>query len=380
MARKKLTGEAPEPKHEDDLPPLMDVVKDVLGKKMAKVGGHVGTAEELEYLHKPSTHVKTGIYGLDLILSRGLGIPSGRIIEVSAPESVGKTALCEYLMGRGKRVGAGLHYIETEMTRDDSHLGCYGVEPKDVLTPDVPDLEATWDYIRGLVDILSKRRAAREKAGDAEHKDPPQFVFFDSLAATAARAELNEDEHGDKHMAEQARSNAKGCRVTVRELSKSSVIFVCVNQIRDKPGAQGYGPKTDTPGGRALKFAYSIRLKMALIKTLKKGDAPVGHIIEVTTLKNKHAPKGMKCRIVLSYYRGIDANWSNFLWFQENKMIVPAGGAGFTWKGGDGTKFRRKDFSEWVRDHRVEVQAAIKSIYEKTLAAGGDDDGAQEDE
>lgn len=56
-------------------------------------------------------------------------------------------------------------------------------------------------------------------------------------------------------------------------------------------GAMGFGDPTTTPGGRALKFFSSIRIKTARIQTLKdsSGD-PSGIVVKAKVIKNKIAP------------------------------------------------------------------------------------------
>ncbi len=375
--------EEPEQPDPEDLPPFSGIVVEKLNPKFAKLGGSVARADAMEYLHEPKTFVKTGIYPLDEVLSGGNGIPCGRFIEVFSPESVGKSALCEFLVGRFKQLRGTNHYIDTEQTISYDHLACYGVQKGDFIMPDLPDLESVWDYVVGVVKALKERN--EERQAKKLRPEAPNLIVLDSLAATPSRAELDEDEHDDSHVGLQARSNAKGVRKTLRSFSASDVVFLCVNQIRDKIGSTGYGPKTDTPGGRALKFAYSIRLKLAKIETLKKGDIPVGHVIEVTTVKNKHAPMGQKCQIVLSYLRGIDVNWSNFLWFQKHRIIVAKGSAGYAFHGSS-ERFRRSDFGDFCSRNKELVAEAAKKCIQKDratfLAEAGDarDEAVDDDE
>lgn len=345
----------------DDASVFRKLCIDSLKPVAVKAGGNVDTATAMDLLSPPKVFIQTGIYALDNILSGGSGLPGGRFVEIFGPESSGKTALCEFLLGRFKAIGGVLHYIDTEYARDDAHLACYGVTPDDLITPDLPDLEAVWDYIVGVCEVLNKSNADRAKDGKSPVK--PNLVVFDSVAATPSRSELEEDSHDDSHVAEQARSNAKGVRKTVRRFSASDAVLICVNQNREKIGQTGYGPKTDTPGGRALKYAYSLRLKLAKVEQLYKGSEAdktvIGHIIEVTTVKNKVAPQNQSCKLVLSYLRGIDVNWSNFLWFQEHRYITASGRAGYTFKGCPDT-FKRSAFSQFCADHKELIAKAVE--------------------
>lgn len=347
-----------------DLPPLMDAIKKDVGAKLAKRGCLVGTAEELDAEDPPARFLTTGIYALDYTLTGGDGLPLGRTIEIFGNESSGKTALCEFIMGRTKKVGGSINYLDYEHSEDADHLACYGIKPGDYLRPDLITLEDGWDYIDGTLKTVATRNEYRAKH-DME-VEPPVLFVWDSLAQSPAEAEMNEKNHEDSHMALVARGMAKGFRKHTRLLAESDVLFICVNQVRDKPGAMGPGPKTDTPGGRAAKFAYSIRLRMAMVQTLRKGDTPVGQVVEITTVKNKHHPKGQKATIILSYFRGIDVAWSNFLWLQEHGYIVAAGTAGYRWKGTTGEDtFKRKEFAEWAGKNKGVVKDAVKAIYAK---------------
>ena len=360
-ARYRVIEEPEAAAGDDALPPFSSVIVEQLNPMFAKLGGRVARADEMEYFHEPRTFVRTGIHAFDELLTHGKGLPCGRFLEVFAPEGVGKSALCEFLVGKFKHVNGTCHYIDSEQTIDYAHLACYGVSKKDLILPDLPDLEAVWDYVVGVVRTLKARNIERAKRN--LKPEPPNVIVLDSLAATPSRDELNEKEHDDSHVGLQARANAKGVRKTVRAFSAADVVFLCINQIRDKIGAKGYGPKTDTPGGRALKFAYSIRLKLSKIETLKKGDVIIGHIIEVTSVKNKHAPTGQKCHIVLSYLRGIDVDWSNFLWFQKHRVITAKGKSGYVFAGSE-EKFRRSEFGAFCAKNKKLVEAARQACVE----------------
>ena len=49
----------------------------------------------------------------------------------------------------------------------------------------------------------------------------------------------------------------------VRICEETGTTLILVNQVRDKMNAMLFGEKEDTPGGRAIKFYSSIRIKVA---------------------------------------------------------------------------------------------------------------------
>lgn len=78
------------------------------------------------------------------------------------------------------------------------------------------------------------------------------------------------------------------------EKSETTVIFI--NQVRDKFGAMMFGEKTDTPGGRALKFYSSVRIQVArrMWITIPNKDPKnsaaeekVGLVMRVKVIKSK---------------------------------------------------------------------------------------------
>lgn len=335
---------------------LREAMRSKLAPIMEKQGGAVGSADTLADLHKPRGYTPTGIYGLDVLLSGAHGgLPWGRFVEVYGAESSGKSALCEFLMAAVNNAGGIVHHIDTEMTRDDSRIKkCYGLTTEDFEDVDAPDLEAVWDYAYGVAKVLQ-----------AEESKTPNLLVLDSLAATPARDELTEKEHDSSHIGLQAKANSKGTRKTVRLFAASSCIFIFVNQMRDKIGAMGYGPKTDTPGGRALKYAYSIRLQVARVESIKSGETVVGQLVEITSQKNKHAPPRMKTRLVLSYKTGIDVAESNLLWFRTRGVLKNKGKEWFF----NGENIGGKaNFAKWCEENQEKVEAAVAAERDEILA------------
>lgn len=354
-------------KNKIEIPDLRSFLKQGLKDKFEGTDITTGTADEVEYLAQVKNWVPTGIYPLDLMLSRGRGLPCGRFVEVSGKEGSGKTALCEFLAARYVREhSSNPHWLDFEKSYDVDHMTGYGVKKEDVFTPDTPTLENGWDYIGATLDMLSDRRPLLAKAGQPE--DPPVLFVWDSIAQSVPKAELVEETAEDKHMAEAARAFAKAFRKYTRQLSDAKATLMFTNQVRDIPGARPGQKQTNTPGGHAIKFGCSTRLEMAYIEQLKnKSDDAIGHIAKITSTKNRFAPKKMSCELMLSYTRGIDLHWTNFAWFQDNGFITVAGNTGYKWNGA-GIAFRRSDFAKFTADNLAKVEKARDDIYAKVLA------------
>lgn len=354
-------------KAKTSIPNLKAALSASLKDKFDGTGVTVGTIAEIGYLAEVKNWVPTGIYALDFALSYGRGFACGRVAEVFGPEHAGKTALCEYMAARFLQTyGTQPHWLDFEKSYDEDHMEGYGVNAADVFAPDTPTLENGWDYIGATLHVLDERRVELAKAKQDE--DPPVLIVLDSIAQAVPKAELEEETAEDKHMAETARAMSKGFRKYIRPISAANVVLLFTNQIRDKMNARPGQKQTDTPGGRAVKFGCSTRMEVVATEPIKgKGDVVIGHVAKVTMVKARHSAKRLTAEFVLSYRRGVDPAWSNFLWFKEHGYIQPAGTSGYRWKGVD-KPFRRPEFGLWAKENDALVQDAVKAIYAKLLA------------
>ena len=95
------------------------------------------------------------------------------------------------------------------------------------------------------------------------------------------------------------------------EVTGTTLIFI--NQVRDKMNAMMFGEKTDTPGGRKLKHACSLRIQVARRAWIEipnknpKNSATtekVGLIMKCKVVKSKVSNPMGECEIPLFFDRG----------------------------------------------------------------------------
>jgi len=103
----------------------------------------------------------------------------------------------------------------------------------------------------------------------------------------------------------QARLMSQACRILSGAIAKSNTIVVFTNQLRSTIGGGGFGPRSTTSGGRALKYYTSVRIKMWNHGKIEDGDNRIGGHITAEIVKNKIASPYKKAELDIIYGRGI---------------------------------------------------------------------------
>ena len=184
----------------------------------------------------------TEIEALDNII--GGGMPKGRIIEICGPESSGKTSLIYWLMSLHK-LGV---YIPIEGTYDEDRAISLGVKPKQMIVYRAQYGEEALNAVMKFA-----------KAG-------VPIIAIDSVPACQPKEDIDKiekDAGNEARIGGVARLFSKTLPTIVHICEETGTTLILVNQVRDKMNAMLFGEKEDTPGGRAIKFYSSVRIKVA---------------------------------------------------------------------------------------------------------------------
>ena len=262
-------------KNDDD-----DFTKDLIKSLNKEQGTRV--AYNLSEDESP-THVKrwisTGSRMLDWICAnkKNGGFPEGRIVEIFGPPSIGKSHIATQIARSTQKMGIVV-YIDTENATSVENLQTLGVDVSKRFV--YVDTHCTEEVLS-----IAEKTILKAKALD---KDVPVTVIWDSVAASSPKAELLGD-YDKESIGLQARVVSKGMRKITGVIGQTNSLFVILNQIRTKVGVM-YGDSDTTPGGKAIPFHSSIRIKLGAGQQIKDGDDVIGIQVWAKTIKNKVAP------------------------------------------------------------------------------------------
>jgi recombination protein RecA len=273
--------------------------------------------------------IQTGSLSLDLAIGIG-GVPRGRVIEIFGPESSGKTTLALSIVAHAQKEGGVAAYIDAEHALDPSYAEKIGVRLDDLLVSQPGYGEQALD----IADLLVRSNAV-------------DVVVVDSVAALTPKAELDGD-MDDTQVGIQARMMSKAMRKLTGAISTSKTTVIFINQIREKIGVMFGNPETQ-PGGRALKFAASLRLDIRRVTSITDGDRVVGNRTRVKVVKNKVAAPFTKAEFDIMYNEGISYT-GDVLDLGVLAKVVQKSGAWFTC---DGTKLGqgRENAKQFLKDN-----------------------------
>ncbi len=290
--------------------------------------------------------ISTGSISLDIALGIG-GLPTGRIIEIYGPESSGKTTLTLEIIASAQKLKKTCIFIDAEHSLDANYAKKIGVNIEELLCSQPDNGEQALEICNSLA-----------------KKNNIDVIIIDSVAALTPKAEI-EGKMGESYIGLTARMMSQAMRKLARNINKSNILLIFINQIRIKIGTIFGNPETTT-GGNALKFYSSIRLEIRRTGNILKKNKIIGNETKVKVVKNKLSPPFKYAEFQIIYNKGINKYLEILNLASKNKIINKKG----NWyyynniKLGNG-KIKSTKFLKINKKILIEIKNKINNIYFK---------------
>jgi len=343
MAPRKKEIEQPKVVDEEDNAFTNDLLKTINRELGREVAYNLGDENAPTVVNR---WVSSGSRLLDSAISNGMyrrdmngvvdynnvigGFPEGRIVEIFGAFASGKSTLAQHIARSTQRAGGVVIYIDTENATSIHNLQSFGI-----------DVNSRFVFVQPqtIEEVFKVAELAISKAKN-QKKDAPVIVIWDSLAATATKAEV-EAEYDQQFMGIQARAVSQGMKKINNQITSSKATFIVLNQMRQKIGVM-FGDPWTTSGGNALPYYSSVRLQLSS-SLLKDGDKGVyGTEIKVKVIKNKVGFPHREVSFQIIFGKGIRDHETAFdifaeycktnkeIYLPKNKLKVTVGSS--AWK------------------------------------------------
>ena len=245
--------------------------------------------------------IPTDIQGLnDSVLGCG-GLPRGRIIEMYAKPSVGKSTLAYWFMGQAQKQGGVAALFDAEGAYLPTYGASCGIDNDKLILPEFGLGEDALYKLKLLIAsdscdiIVVDSMPALQPGGSSEQVEAVSLKMNQRLERAKMFTILFNDLMGGFKVKSPIKGkgfikDADGNEVHKIYNKKASLIFI--NHAKDKIGVM-FGERTYTPGGDAINFASSIRLGMNYMKKSRQKDEngqPLFKQVRIKAPKNKLAP------------------------------------------------------------------------------------------
>lgn len=277
--------------------------------------------------------ISTGSSMLDLAISNRPhgGLPVGRIVEFNGLESTGKSLLSAHICAETQKKGGKAIVIDTENSAAPEFWKSLGV---DMSSNGLLYIQK--ETVEDIFEMMEQAIAHVRK----NNPDTLLTIIIDSLAGASTRVEM-ESEHGkDGYNTGKAIIISKAMRKIVSMIGRQRVLPVFTNQLRMNLNAMAFGDKYVVSGGKGLPYAASVRVKLANLGKLKKGDLIVGNKCKAVVTKNRMGPPFREAEFDIYFDSGI-ADYASWLRVLKDNKIIDQGGAYYSY---NGDKFQSSDF------------------------------------
>jgi recombination protein RecA len=320
-------------------------MRDILNKKAGAV-----VAYSLEESNPTDVDewIPTGSRWLDSIICKGKisGIPMGKIVELAGLEAAGKSYMAAQIAAHAQQKGIDVVYFDSESAIASDFMEKVGCDLSTLLYVQARSVEFVLETIEELL---------------ANNQNKMLFIW-DSIAFTPTETDVEGDFDPQSSMAVKPRILSKAFSKLIQPLANSGSTLLCLNQLKTNitrsPQEALLSPYF-TPGGKALAYAYSLRIWL----TARKGKASfilndagfrIGNEVKAKIEKSRFGTQGRECTFKILWGGDDIAIQDEESWFEaiKNSEQLKQSGAWYTLVFDDKkeVKFQSKDWIEKLKD------------------------------
>ncbi len=286
--------------------------------------------------------ISTGSYALNKVISGKYngGVPIGMITQFIGEASTAKTVFGTHILREAQRKGYHTLIIDSENAYNPTFARALGIDPEKLIYAAPETVEECFDTIEKIINSIR-----------TEDPSTPIVVFYDSLAVSPSKAEMDAEGYEGNNM--QGATRAKMIGACLRKINPilrpKKVALVLVNQIRTKVGVVYGDPRVAAAGGNALDYYLGVNLQTS--KTGNVGDdkdSPTGIRGKVVNKKNKLIEPFKSCEFELMFNEGLNP-LHGILPHLERDGVVERGGSWYTVKA-TGKKFQSAHLRSLIED------------------------------
>lgn len=294
--------------------------------------------------------IPTGSKWLDGIIRRGKwgGIPVSKISEIAGLEATGKSYMAAQVAANAQKMGIDVIYFDSESAIDPSFLENAGCDLENLLYVQAQSVEFVLETIENLL----------------ANNDSKMLFIWDSMAMTPSISDIASDFNPLSTMAVKPRILSKGMAKLVQPIANKKATLLILNQLKTnitRRPAEAMTTPYFTPGGKALAYAYSLRVWL----TARKGKASfiyddkgfrIGTEVRAKIEKSRFGTQGRECSFKIIWGGEDIFIMDKESWFEAIKSseYLTNAGAWFTlhYKDGKTVKFQTKQWNEKLEDKK----------------------------
>jgi len=299
--------------------------------------------------------IPTGSRWLDSIICKGklAGIPVGKISEIAGLEATGKSFMAAQVAGNAQKMGIDVVYFDSESALDPSFLERAGCDLERLMYVQAESVEFVLETIEELLGTGNK-----------------WLFIWDSLALTPSISDVEGDFNPQSSMAVKPRILSKGMAKLTIPIADANATLLVLNQLKTnmaaRTPAEAMTTPYFTPGGKAMSYAYSLRVWLTARKAkasfiVDDNGYRIGSEVKVKLEKSRFGTAGRTCNFKILWGDesiGVQDEESWFDAIQVSERLKQSG-AWYTLVKNDGSeeKFQRKGWAEKLskEDFRTSV-------------------------